>query len=69
MSGIDEGMVETLKKMGVKFMLCKYGEGHVLREESNHVRKFQPTTIVADHLDYDEAVALMRILEGDNYEQ
>lgn len=68
MSKTDIGMVETLKQMGAKFMICKFGTGYELREVSTHVREFQPTTIVADDLDYDEAVALFKLLEGNDYE-
>ena len=61
-------MVDTLKRLGVKFMIRKYVRGHVIQEQNQSAILFDPDNTVADNLDYDEAVALIRILEGDKYE-
>lgn len=73
MSEIESGLTKTLKQMGVKFMLMKHkgikGDNYEIKMQSDNVAAFTPTKVVGTNLDYDEAVALIRILEGGNYHE
>lgn len=68
MSEID-GLANVLKQIGVKFMLMKYKSGYSIEQQVEGIAAFKSKNLVSDNLDYDEAVALIRILEGDTYEQ
>ena len=71
MSETDEGLATVLKQMGVKFMLMKRRgirrDDYDIAMQDDTIAKFSPDKVVGVNLDYDEAVALIRILEGDNY--
>lgn len=64
----DKGLANVLRQMGQKFMIVKFPAGYKIRPHDDAVVAFAKTTVIGSNLDYDEAVALIRILEGDKYE-
>lgn len=69
MSEIDH-LNDVLKQAGVKFMLIKCKSGYAIEQQNDRISKFnfRHLKVVGENLDYDEAVALIRILEGDKHE-
>ena len=61
-------MSEVFDAVGVKFMIRKFERGHEIQEQNQGIISFDSENIVAHDLTYQEAVALLRILEGDKYE-
>ena len=74
---MEVSLAVELKRIGVKFMLMKqikYGkDDYVIKIQDDklvgNIVAFSPDKVVGTNLDYDEAVALIRILEGGNYHE